>query len=121
MLREVTMPKAALIEKLTENRSHHREVFEEAIEGYRIAVITALEEQIANARSGRQVNLRLVLPQPEDHTKEYDQALAMLEHEVADEVTLDEHTYAELVLDDWGWKGQFLTASNSYLVNPVDR
>ncbi len=115
-MNQVTMHKSELKKILEKNRDTHRELFEEAWEEYGKKVIWNLESRLRAAKedSPQQVSLHFNLVMPQDHTEDYDQAISMLEHEVYDEVVLDNHEYAELVLDNWGWKGQF---SSSYYSN----
>lgn len=40
--------------------------------------------------------------------------IKMLEMCVADEVTVTEQQFSQYVLDDWGWKKQFITTNARY-------
>jgi hypothetical protein len=108
-MQEVTVEKDKLIEILQENRSRHRELFEEAYEAYGKKVVKNLEATLQAAKNGKpqEVNLTFNLVRPQDHTADYDRALEMLDLEVEDTVVLQQHEFSELVQDDWGWKGQF--------------
>lgn len=108
-MRNVTVDKSELISILKGNMSAHREAFEEAYDEYGKAVIRNLENTLkaAKEKSPQEVKLTFNLVCPQDHTEDYERALHMLELEVNDTVRLDEREFAELVQDDWGWKGQF--------------
>ncbi len=113
-MREITVKKSDLLEKIKKNKDTHRAIFEEAVEGYRAQAIGLLEDHIAAIKAGKVQRVHISLPQPEDHTNDYDRVLAMLDMELADEITLDEDDFAAYVMDDWVWKRQFLTGNAMY-------
>ena len=100
--------------KLKENRSKHRAIFEEAVEGYRKAAVELLEAHIARIKNGKLERVMVQLPLPEDHTLDYDRVLAMLDMHIEDTIDVEEHDFQSYVLDDWTWKRQFLTSSADY-------
>jgi hypothetical protein len=57
------------------------------------------------------------LPEPVDYTSEYDAALAALEWEVEEKVTLDEESFRRLVLNEWRWAQHFAANTSSYLAS----
>jgi hypothetical protein len=116
-VREVTVSKAELIEKLTVNRAAHRAIFEEAVKGFRTRSIEVLDEHIDRIRLGSMEGVYVTLPTPSDHTNDYDRALAMLEMSVDDQVTIAAQQFSELVMDDWSWKREFLTTNAAYSVS----
>lgn len=111
-MREITVAKAELLAKLQGNRTDHRAIFEEALEGFRREAEAELEMQLVTLRAGKRRNVVVQKIVPQDHTADYDRAIAMIEMSIGDTVTLDEHDFAQYVMDDWGWQGQFL--SNTY-------
>jgi hypothetical protein len=108
---EALVNRLVLLETLKENRDKHRQVFEEAQEGYRTAVIAELDAMLAEAKAGKRVKRAVTLPEPVDQTKDYDRVIRMLEMDVREDIELEEHEVAQYVLDDWRWKDMF-TASN---------
>jgi hypothetical protein len=54
------------------------------------------------------------IPRPEDHTADYNRAIKMIEMHEGDTITLGEDEFAQLVMDDWAWKRQFLDSSAMY-------
>lgn len=113
-MKDVRVQKDELAAIITKNRDAHREIFLESVEGYRKRVVEILEDHIKRVRSGKLERVSISLPEPADHTRDYDRALGMLEMSVDDEVVIDEQRYSELVMDDWGWKNQFLTTNSAY-------
>jgi len=75
----VKVGKDELLAKLKENRDKHHKIWREALEGYREAVIAALDQRLQEVREGKKVSHVIRLQQPEDHTTEYDEAITMLE------------------------------------------
>lgn len=113
-MKAIRVSKAKLIETLTQNRSNHRKIFEEALEGYRRTVITELERRLEDAKANKKVSLYIQLTQPVDQTKDYDRVLGMLNLSLDTEIELSEQDFAAYVMDDWGWKKQFITSNAFY-------
>lgn len=111
-MNEVTIEKDRLKAILEKNREQHYQLFVEAHDAFRQKAIKNAEALIDSIRdsASKPVELNLRLIQPEDHTKDYDRALLMLDLEIGDTVTLRESEFAQLVQDDWGWKAAFGTA-----------
>ena len=108
----VKVKKTELLAKLKKNRAEHREIFEEALTAFRKEVIKILEQRLADAEAGKRIKLRIDLTQPMDRTGEYDQAIAMCEMSVDDEIVLSHENFRCYILDKWRWRDQFI-ASNS--------
>lgn len=118
-MNKVTVRKSRLIEQVKANRKTHRTIFEEAIEGYRKACIKELDDTVARLKAGKVSRVYIMRPLPTDHTKDYDNALAMLDMEVNDEVTIDESTFRQLVMDDWSWRTEFAASTMAYSATAV--
>lgn len=114
-MKNVVMPKAELVAILEKNRNGHTAVYKEAYSIFRGRLIDNLTSMLDRAKNGDKVELWVGLPEPEDHTDDYDRALAMLDHEVRDEIELTQSEYAQLVQDDWGWRNSFATNTTAYL------
>ncbi len=110
----IKVSKTTLLATLRTNRDKHRQIFLEAQQGYRIAVITELDNMLAEAKAGKKIRRSVTLTEPMDQTKDYDRAIAMLEMSVETEVSLEEHDFQQYVLDEWTWKRQFNTSNMLY-------
>jgi len=110
----IKVEKANLLETLKTNRDAHRAVVEEAWEGYKNESIRQLEAQLARAKKGDRKQIFVSLTMPQDHTDDYDRAIAMLELDVEPYVMLDEHDFTSYVQDDWGWKQQWTQTNSAY-------
>lgn len=106
--------KEELVQTLKENREEHREIFLDALEGYKKQVIRAFEEKIEKVKEGEKVDLYTRLVQPVDKTHEYDVAIKMFEMTCDPEIELSMTQFRCFVMDDWEWKAQFEEANSSY-------
>ena len=113
-MRSVKVDKAELLEKLRENRNAHRAIFEEALKGYHKRVIKLLQKHIDRARKNKREQVYVSIPFPEDHTDDYDAIIAMVEMSLDNEIELDQQSFRQYVLDEWHWKGQFLSTNSAY-------
>lgn len=110
----VTVKKDELLAALRENRENHRDIFEEACEGYQARAIQLLEEHITRIRQGKREQVQVILPAPADHTKDYDRVIRMVEMSVDNEIDLEASDFASYVMDDWRWKREFLMTNSAY-------
>jgi len=110
----ITVNKANLIETLILNRDEHRAIFEKATTAYRAKVIEALDRALADAKAGGDLRTYINLPVPEDHTDEFDTAIAMLEWDTADTVELTRGEFQQYVENQWGWRASFAANTMSY-------
>jgi hypothetical protein len=111
---KVTVKKNDLLAALRQNREAHRDIFEEACEGYQAEAIRLLEEHLQRIRQGKRVQVHVILPVPADHTKDYDRVIRMVEMSVDDEIDLEASDFASYVMDDWRWKRDFLATNSTY-------
>lgn len=118
-MNEVRIQKAKLIEILTKNRAEHRDIFLAAQKAYRATVIEVLDEQLKLARDGKPFVLARItsLVCPQDHTKEYDTVLRMLELSLDDVVILSNSQFTNLVEDIWGWSRSWAASASTYVTS----
>ena len=114
-MRTITVKKTQLLETLKKNRDSHRDNFLKAQEGFRQEVIEQLDEALKSAREGRKVTSYIHIPEPQDHTKDYDVAISMLEWETVDTVSLEKHDFERFVNDDWEWKQEWIHSNTAYM------
>jgi hypothetical protein len=110
----ITVNKLELLTALKANRETHRRVFLEAQKGYREDVIQELDRMLQEAREGRRIRRAVELVEPQDHTKDYDRVIRMLEMCTKEEIFITENEFAQYVQDDWGWKQQFIGSTSNY-------
>jgi predicted KAP-like P-loop ATPase len=110
-----------LVEILEKNKEAHRETFLEALEGYKVEAIKVLTEKLEAVKNNKRLpQVWINLPMPEDHTDDYERAIKLLRLDTRAEVELTEGEFAQYVMDDWGWKGQWASNTVAYasVVNP---
>lgn len=112
---KVTVEKKTLLETVRKNRSEHRNIFLRACEGYREEAIATLDKFLADAKAGKRIHQYIGLEEPVDKTKDYDRVIKMLEMSVADTIELTVAEFAQYVMDDWSWKGQFTATNTKYI------
>ena len=113
-MRTVRVGTQWLLERLRDNRSNHRANFEKALGVYRTEAIEELERSLREAREGKPIRRYVAIPQPEDHTEDYDLVIAMLEASADEHVELQSHEFQTYALDKWGWIESFGTNTMSY-------
>lgn len=123
-MREVKVKRSELLEKVRLNRKKHVAEYEEAVAGYKKAAIQEVDRALERLRAridelqaGEVIHLQAVsfnLRVPENHAKDYDQVITMLEMSVDEELSVRSDEFACYVMDDWGWKEEFLNVSNAY-------
>jgi hypothetical protein len=116
-MQKVRVEKAKLRETLLANRETHVRDFEIAWDKYKERVIENVQtllDAAKDARRGQAIQLNVNMQAPQNHADDYDRALEMLEWELDNEVSLEQHEFAELVQDDWGWKTQVLMSNKLY-------
>lgn len=114
-MNSVTVNRKVLLEKLKTNRAAHRDLFLKAQVGYREQVIKELDRMLADARTGGVIQRVVSLPEPHDHTDDYDNAIAMLEMSVDEQLEITAHEFNMYVMDKWGWKAASDTVSAMYI------
>lgn len=111
----VRVDREKLLTVLKANRAAHRDLFEEAMEGYRTQSIKILEEHIQRIKDNKPERVQVSLPLPEDHTSDYDRVIQMVEWSLDEEVWLEDTEFDQFVSDNWNWKPQFLATATSYV------
>lgn len=114
-MREVTINKNELRERVQQNRNKHRALYEEAREGYYKQVEKFFKEQLKRVRAGEDFVSYFNDPVPEDHTDDYDNVLDMLDMALGANITLSNQEFRQYVRDDWGWKTTFTATTSTYL------
>jgi hypothetical protein len=110
-----TIEKAKVLERLRANRDRHRQVFEDAMVGYRAEAEAALRaklEEVSNGRLPKQI--RVSLYRPEDHTRDYDRVIEMIELDTGGTWTMSEQEFAQYMRDDWAWKRAWLLSNDKF-------
>jgi len=105
-----------LLCKLQDNLDQHREMFEEAIEGYRKKAIEVLNERIDAIKKSPYDHCHVMLTMPSDHSDDYKRVILMVEADVREVIELSEQEFAQYFMDDWGWMTAFNDTYTAYTV-----
>lgn len=116
-MQTVKINRNVLLEKVRKNCQEHRALFLKAQEGYRAKVIEELDVMLSEAREGKRIRRVISLPEPHDHTSDYDRVIAMLEMSVDDIVVLSSSEFEAYVLDNWNWKALAMTVNSTYALD----
>ena len=114
-MRTIEVDKPEFLERVGANRDNHRTVFEQALDGYRRRLERELRQRLHDLSRGRRIEQSIRLPEPEDHTDDYDRVLAMAQMSIRDTVELSENEFAMYVMDQWSWKQDFTDTTLRYL------
>ncbi len=114
-MREVKIKKDQLREIVQKNRDGHRALWEEAVEGYRSAVMAALEQNFEAFKARKITRVSINEAPPEDHTDDYDKLLRKLDLSIDDVAMLDDEEFSNYVMDDWSWKKNWAVSNAKYL------
>jgi hypothetical protein len=106
-LTTVLLDKADLLEKVNINYAKHRTRFEDAMVGYKLKAIELLEEHVQRIKDNAPEKVFVQLPMPEDHSRDYERVIEMLEWSQDETLELDESEFSTYVLDQWGWQEGF--------------
>ena len=112
----VSVKKDVLLSVLENNLKTHRESYEKAFAVWKEDVFNDLAKKIDDIKNTKKPFMVYVhLPVPEEHTKDYERVIRMLEMDTRDVIVLEELEARQYLDDDWGWKGSFTSNTTSYL------
>jgi hypothetical protein len=109
-----TIKKQELLGIITKNRDAHKDIFLKACEGFQKEMLKRLAQKMKLIRAGRLVNSYVDLPIPEDHTRDYNRVIRMIELDTRDTIQLTEAEFTQFVMDDWAWKKQWVSTASNY-------
>ncbi len=117
-MQSVKVKKSDLIDVLTKNRDTHRAEYQEALGLYRAAVVKHLEKLLEEVKSEKPFALHVRLPEPSDHTEDYDRELRMLDMSVDDVIELNVQDFDTFIMDNWDWKDS-VSATNMFYKSAI--
>ena len=117
----VEVSKADLLSRLRKNLAVHQDQLGKAIEGWRAEQadrLTQCRDKLLAAKTAKQIRdarMFTIEQAPQDHSREYFEAISMFEWHKGDLIELDHATFRRLVLDKWDWSEEFLATSSRYV------
>jgi hypothetical protein len=113
-MQKLSFEKAFLVQRISENRKTHEQVYQEAKVTYRAKAEEALEARLRLVKSDGKFDLAFDLAVPFNHLEDYDLVLLMLKQCQENTVELTQEEYSQYVLDNWNWRRHFLTSNSRY-------
>lgn len=113
-MQSMRMKRVELLEALTKNLADHRQTFLEAQKGYRTQMIKELDQMLQDATNNKRIKRGVSMPEPEDHSKDYETAIRMLSMCVDEELEIEMDDFGRYVMDDWGWKTRWSETVSNY-------
>jgi protein-tyrosine-phosphatase len=111
---KTTVKKAWLLEKLQENRTAHEACYEESRRGYIERAQAQLEAKMEDLKDGKATALHFNITVPENHVREYDLVIGMLEAHQSELIELEAGEYRMFVDDEWDWMDHWLLSNAGY-------
>lgn len=109
-----------LLKTLSENRTRHQKVVEEARQGFLKVAEERLLKQVAQLKEGKIKRISVNLSPPEDMSSAYTTALKMLELHTEDTIELSASEVRMFVEDEWDWADKFWTVNAAYSKTSAD-
>lgn len=110
----VTVNKFELLNALNDNLAKHEAELSEAKADFQVALKKRLASMLKDVKAGKEINLNVGISPPPDNRKSYQRVIHMLGMSVAEQIQITEQQYANYVLDEWNWKGQFHAVTSAY-------
>lgn len=89
----------------------------------RVSAKIAAKEELPPSLSIRQISIdtSLGLVYPQDHSKDYERAIRMMQSSVFNKVRLSANEYDAYVLNNWEWKANFIAVNSLYVTSAVNK
>lgn len=101
---KVIVKKEDLLHSLKTNLDFHIEDFAEMLLKRRNEIFDCFEKELLNLGEIKyQPKPNFHFPMPEDHKKDYEKAIRMVEMSVSDEIELTDRQFDQLVMDNRSW------------------
>ncbi len=111
---EMLYEKKMVLEKLKIQLVGHKAILEEAWVGFKKDAVERLAKVLDQLEKGDRAGVSVYVEAPEDHTREIELAIAMLEATTQDHVALGSRDFANYVLGNWEWNERFLLSNAKY-------
>jgi allophanate hydrolase subunit 1 len=116
--KSVNVARKDLIEKLVANLTAHKADYQEALVGYKIKLEQDLKKVLkavktATVEEAQTIRMPTNNP-PQDHSKDYEEVIQMLQMSVDDVINLDSHSFKAFVMNEWAWSNTFNSTATMY-------
>lgn len=117
-MNQTVINRMKLLEIVRENLAKHLSDYAESVQDHLKAMVKIAEHNkkvaLKNLKQCKAEKIddlqsfKGALPKPSSYEKEYNRAIRMLELSVEENITVEEDVFNQLVLDEWGWKNNFV-------------
>lgn len=114
---KVSVSRSLLLETLKTNRESHKKQWKEAMVGFREELKKELQEKLQRLENGKSIDLRFDNRRPEEHIKEYDDVIEMLEFSTSAKIEISHDQFRQYIKDDWDWKRDWSIQNNVYIAS----
>lgn len=104
--RKIKMFKDTLLAKLEKNLLIHEEEVSLATQLWKDAASDFCFDLRVRIGEGDYTNMSFDVPRPVDNSKEINRAIAMVTYSTEEEITLDEATFNQWVLNEWSFRNR---------------
>ena len=112
-MKTVNVERNDLLKQLVLNKDKHETEYKQMLINYKELIICMLKESLTNFDADI-CELPKWPPKPREHLAEYERAIVMLKMSVDNVIELTDIEFAELVMDQWGWKKEFEMTKTIY-------
>ena len=116
-MKTVKINKTELLESVKKNLETHKSDYEESVDGYYVELLKKLKSKVKAVKAREKIDMIIHLVKPENHSKEYERVIKMLEMTTEDEIELTVREFDNYVMDNWGWSDDFGTTKMMYSNN----
>lgn len=116
--RSVNVSRQELLTKLKENLIIHKAEYAEALIECHRKLIEDLEETSKKVgkltKPDKLKNFSFTFRFPQNHQKDYEEVIEMLEMSIDDNINLDAESFKAYIKNEWSWSGQFNSTKALY-------
>ena len=120
-MESITVKTDDLLVKLQENKNLHVTEYKNLTALYRKSLIEKFNDTLELLDTENvdvyDIELHFGLPIPQDHSNDYDNAIAMLEMTTQEEIQLSESDFMKFVRNQWNWSHGTFEISKFYSGN----
>jgi hypothetical protein len=113
-MKDINIEIDGLLNVLKENREKHVKEYEEAVIGFKQALIKELKKKLTKAKKLEEVILNFETIKPHSYKNSYDLMISKLEATSDTVVSLTDSEFQQYYLDQWSWKNSFETTTKMY-------
>ena len=114
-MKTVLISKEKLLDKIIKNRNKHQVEFVVAHVNWEKTVMETLRIALRKAENNVEFTTHFNIPEPVEHTDEYDVVISQIEWNEEGQIELDQQDFKRFILDDWEWKNTFDMKTHSIL------